>query len=319
MRAKVVIEEEPPPLVLLDTLVSFKLGQGGKYRLSKSPFKEARQFIFHEHLNMNSVKTAVTEILWPKGCNIAAELKVLNIAQVKCLYTTAHSRGNKQKELEAIAQQESYDIVAFMETLYNDCVTGVQRMVRSISEGTEEEDQIVGWVSTLRECFDCVELKDSDDKVDAYGPSQQGFRKDRSCLINLIFYNQVTHLVNERQAVDVLYLDLSKVFDNVFHNILLREADGLQFGQAGYWMSPDKMHEYQVVLLKQANVKLKTTIALNTAVFLEFVPEHQEALQHACLLTIEQVDSSREDNTPIEDPDSELFTDQSSFVWRMEI
>jgi len=40
-------------------------------------------------------------------------------------------------------------------------------------------------------------------------PSQHGFMKGRSCLINLIsFYDQVTRLVDEGKAVDVVYLGL---------------------------------------------------------------------------------------------------------------
>ncbi|KAK4815690.1 hypothetical protein QYF61_005503 [Mycteria americana] len=53
-------------------------------------------------------------------------------------------------------------------------------------------------------------------------PSQHGFRKGRSCLTNLIsFCNQVTRLVDEGKAVDVVYLDFSKAFDTVSHGILL--------------------------------------------------------------------------------------------------
>jgi len=39
-----------------------------------------------------------------------------SIGQLKCIYTNARSMGNKQEELEAIMQQENYDIVAIMET-----------------------------------------------------------------------------------------------------------------------------------------------------------------------------------------------------------
>ena len=36
-------------------------------------------------------------------------------AHLKCIYTNAHSMGNKQEEPEAIVQQVNYDLVAIME------------------------------------------------------------------------------------------------------------------------------------------------------------------------------------------------------------
>jgi len=54
--------------------------------------------------------------------------------------------------------------------------------------------------------------------------------KDRSCLTNLIsFCDQVTYLEDEGKAVDVVYLDFSKVVDTVPHRILLEKlaAHGL--------------------------------------------------------------------------------------------
>jgi len=52
--------------------------------------------------------------------------------------------------------------------------------------------------------------------------SQHAFNKGKSCLSSLIaFYNGMTGWVDEGRAVDVVYLDFSKAFDTVSHNILL--------------------------------------------------------------------------------------------------
>ncbi|XP_051631219.1 uncharacterized protein LOC127464785 [Manacus candei] len=75
------------------------------------------------------------------------------------------------------------------------------------------------------------------------------------------------------------------------------------------------MLKYQVVLLEQDNVTLKTTSIVNPAMFLsstltDSVPEHD------CLQTIEETYSSRPDlkDVPLENADWELYTDGSSFM-----
>ncbi|GAB0209552.1 protein NYNRIN-like [Grus japonensis] len=85
--------------------------------------------------------------------------------------------------------------------------------------------------------------------------------------------------------------------------------------KGGHWLSPSRMWKYQVVLLEQDDVELKTTAIVNPAMFLS-TENPTEKLEHDCLLTIEQVYSSRPDlkDEPLKDPDLELFTDGSSFV-----
>jgi len=52
--------------------------------------------------------------------------------------------------------------------------------------------------------------------------SQQGFSMDESCMTNQIaFDDDMIDWVNEGRAVDVVYLDFSKAFGTVSHNILL--------------------------------------------------------------------------------------------------
>ena len=54
---------------------------------------------------------------------------------------------------------------------------------------------------------------------------QHGFVKERSCLTNLIeFFEEVTKMIDEGRAVDVVYMDFSKAFDKVPHGRLVQKV-----------------------------------------------------------------------------------------------
>ncbi|GAB0209698.1 hypothetical protein GRJ2_003435500 [Grus japonensis] len=76
------------------------------------------------------------------------------------------------------------------------------------------------------------------EEVEKLGVKSSPGRRERSALTNLIsFYDKVTCLVDEGNAVDVVYLDFSRAFDSISHSILLEKlaAHGLD-GHTLHWV-----------------------------------------------------------------------------------
>jgi len=99
------------------------------------------------------------------GIEASSPRKVVGpVAQLECIYT---SMGNKQEELEAIVQQQNYDIVAITEAWQDNSHSWSAAMD---SYELFRRDRQVGRGDGMalydRECFDCLEFDDSDDRVE---------------------------------------------------------------------------------------------------------------------------------------------------------
>ncbi|GAB0208873.1 protein NYNRIN-like [Grus japonensis] len=84
--------------------------------------------------------------------------------------------------------------------------------------------------------------------------------------------------------------------------------------KGAHWLSPQRFLKYQALLVEQDDVTIVTSEIVNPAAFLSGTLE--QPVTHDCLDTIEAVYSSRPDllDTPLENPDQELYTDGNSFV-----
>ncbi|KAM9590859.1 uncharacterized protein ACIBXB_005907 [Morphnus guianensis] len=102
-------------------------------------------------------------------------LGVDSIGQLKCIYANARSMGNKQEEQEAIVQQDRYDLVAITETWWDDSHDWSAAMDGYKLFRRDRQGKRGGGVALyVRECFDCTELHDSDNKVECLWVRMRG-------------------------------------------------------------------------------------------------------------------------------------------------
>ena len=84
-----------------------------------------------------------------------------------------------------------------------------------------------------------------------YNPNQHGFRKGRSCLSQLLaHYDLIIEYLEKGLNVDTIYLDFSKAFDKVNHNIVMDKLEMLGIsGKIKRWIHSFLSERYQRVIV----------------------------------------------------------------------
>ena len=87
-----------------------------------------------------------------------------------------------------------------------------------------------------------------------YNDGQHGFRRGRSCLTQLVqHYQSILEWLSQGKDVDVMYLDFSKAFDKVDHNILLKKLKSIGISdQLCVWISSFLKDRKQFVAVEGA-------------------------------------------------------------------
>ncbi|KAJ7419991.1 hypothetical protein BTVI_23322 [Pitangus sulphuratus] len=139
----------------------------------------------------------------PKGGK--PELGVKSAAQLKCMYSNARNMGNKQEELEAIMQQESYDVVAITEMWWDDSHDWSAAMDGYKLFRRDRQGRRGGGVALyIRGSLDSVELEVSDNKVECLWVRIRGKANKADILVGVCYRPP-----NQDKEVDELFCQMS--------------------------------------------------------------------------------------------------------------
>ncbi|XP_053919748.1 uncharacterized protein LOC128851843 [Cuculus canorus] len=121
-------------------------------------------------------------------------------AQLKCIHTNARSMGNKKEELEAIVGQGDYDVVAIMETWWDNsykwsAAIGGYKLFR------RRKGRRGGGVALyVRECFDTVKLSYSEEGTECLWVKIRGAHKKADIVMGVCY-----RPCSQEEAADELF------------------------------------------------------------------------------------------------------------------
>jgi len=130
----------------------------------------------------------IPQLTRDKPRHVMLGLGVRSIAQLKCIYANAHNMRNKHKELEAIVEQDGYNLITITETWWDDshdwtaAMDGYKLLSRD-RRGKRGD----GLVLYVRDCFDCIELDNCDDKVGCLWVKMRGKANKADILLGVCY------------------------------------------------------------------------------------------------------------------------------------
>jgi len=132
---------------------------------------------------------------------------------------------NKQEELKAIVQQETYDMVVIMETWWDNshnfsAVTHGSKLFRRDRQGRRGG----GVALYARECFDCLELDDGNDSIECLWVRVRGKANKAAIMLGVCCRPPD----QDQEADEMFYKHLGEVS---------RSLACVLVGASTYWMS----------------------------------------------------------------------------------
>ena len=130
------------------------------------------------------------------------------------------------------------------------------------------------------------------DENNLLNPSQHGFREGRSCLSQLLSHiDDIFSILEEGKDVDVIYIDFSKAFDKVDHNILLTKLRALGVeGKLLSWIESFLKNRKQVVVVDGASSEPVQTMSgvpqgsvLGPLLFIMMISDIDENIEYSSL------------------------------------
>ena len=128
------------------------------------------------------------------------------------------------------------------------------------------------------------------EEADLFNRRQHGFRRNRSCLSQLLeHHHQILALLEDGAGVDVVYLDFAKAFDKVDHGVLFRKLRLLGVGgELLAWIHSFLTERLQAVVVggsRSSEARVKSGVPQGTVLgpilFLIHIADIDVALNHA--------------------------------------